>query len=648
MGSCQTRLAESFPGLAKVHASMEMNPERGDEALTGLAGVRFCLSPLLRTRSRARNAQQIAIAAKRELVCARNCKREGAGYSMNGLVLQPEPQEKPFWKKVWLKLRLPVCIVIAFSAGMIVASCGRGPPPPPSLNEPEFTRTPHISLPSDHFPQPGESFEVRVYLDRTSHFLGEHGSDVVVSEPDLPDVLQFSVWLEGSPQFEINSKPVQYLQINRSNARSTEAVYQVRVKDDAKDLAKAKLTAYFSYNQRPVGFVTRELQQGPTAEKGNVSAKPSEKAPDLTVGIRMEGPGQYKCTVNTPHLTDYDDQPVLWALNKDPEQFVKDQMKPFTEAPKAQERLLSLRAAGINFYKAAPLNFKIVLWKLIQRGALNTIYIVTDEPFIPWELMIPSQPDNPAVYRQPLGVEFAVGRWITNPWISPPQHVSINSALVVAVPFKETETDKLVADEVTQVMDAVPGEQVTPPTLERLQELLKWSHADLLHFICHGKSGWGPGRQVLILDSSELDSALMPALGGFDSFFQRNTSPIIFLNTCEVGSLEPALVGVGGFPEAFISLKAGAVIAPLWSVDQTVAHDVASEFYSRLNEPNTSMATIIRDIRRKAYSEGKHMGEDSYAAYCFYGDPLCTRERVVVDKRILGNRGKEDSNKIEK
>jgi hypothetical protein len=481
-----------------------------------------------------------------------------------------------------------------------------------------------------------------VYLDRTSLLPGEHGSRVVVSDPNLPDMLQFSVWLEASSEFEIGSKAVQYIQINRSNDKSTEAIYQVHVRDDAKDLTKAKLTASFSYNQRPVGFVTREWSQDSTAETGKVVAKSSEKAPDLTIVIRAQGPGQYWCKVSTPHLTDYNDQPETWAFTQQPEEFVKDQMGPFTKAPSAKLRLLRLRAAGINFYKAAPENFKIVLWKLIRLGALNTIYIVTDEPFVPWELMIPSDPDKPAVYRQPLGAEFAIGRWITNVSLSPPQRISINTALIVAAPFGNEDADKLAADEAARIVTAFHGEQVKPPTLEKLEEMLKSSNADLLHFICHGKAGIGFGHQTLSLaESSELDSTLVAALDGFGTYFKRDATPIVFLNACEVGSLEPALVGVGGFPEAFASLKAGAVIAPLWSVKHSVAHEVAREFYNRLNDPTTSLAAIIRDIRRKAYAEGKEQGEDSYAAYCFYGDPLCTRERAVLDKNILVYRGDE-------
>ena len=46
---------------------------------------------------------------------------------------------------------------------------------------------------------------------------------------------------------------------------------------------------------------------------------------------------------------------------------------------------------------------------------------------------------------------------------------------------------------------------------------------------------------------------------------------------------------------------------------------MAVTFYDTVKKkPGTPFANIVRELRAKAYAEG---GEDSYAAYCFYGDP---------------------------
>ena len=83
-------------------------------------------------------------------------------------------------------------------------------------------------------------------------------------------------------------------------------------------------------------------------------------------------------------------------------------------------------------------------------------------------------------------------------------------------------------------------------------------------------------------------------------------------------------MGAGGFAEVFMALGASGVIAPLWSVRDSIAHEIAQKFYERIKkEPNTPFAEILADLRKQSYAEGG--GEDTYAAYCFYGDPLARR-----------------------
>ena len=66
---------------------------------------------------------------------------------------------------------------------------------------------------------------------------------------------------------------------------------------------------------------------------------------------------------------------------------------------------------------------------------------------------------------------------------------------------------------------------------------------------------------------------------------------------------------------------ARCVVAPLWSVKDTFAHEVALDFYqAAIDDPQRPFADILKDIRAKSYAEGG--AEDTYAAYCFYGDPL--------------------------
>ena len=93
----------------------------------------------------------------------------------------------------------------------------------------------------------------------------------------------------------------------------------------------------------------------------------------------------------------------------------------------------------------------------------------------------------------------------------------------------------------------------------------------------------------------------------------RASRPLVFLNACEVGRLEPGLVGAGGFAEAFMNLGAGGVVAALWSVKDDLAHQLAEEFYRRVEaEPTTPYAAILRDLRARSYADDRrrrrHLG----------------------------------------
>lgn len=87
-------------------------------------------------------------------------------------------------------------------------------------------------------------------------------------------------------------------------------------------------------------------------------------------------------------------------------------------------------------------------------------------------------------------------------------------------------------------------------------------------------------------------------------------------------------MGSTGFAAVFTRLGARGVIAPIWGVRDSVAAAVARTFYRRIKaDPTVRLAEVMCEIRKLAY-EGLDP-EDSYAAYCFYGDPNSARERAV-------------------
>jgi CHAT domain-containing protein len=163
-----------------------------------------------------------------------------------------------------------------------------------------------------------------------------------------------------------------------------------------------------------------------------------------------------------------------------------------------------------------------------------------------------------------------------------------------------------------------PSRRIDPASVATLDKSLAKNSVSLLHFVCHGKA---QAPQTIYMDDEKdnLVSLQVKTLEGFQHTFEEART-FVFLNACEVGRPAPALVGIGGLANEFLAIGAGGVIAPLWSVADDVAFDVAKEFYSTIKKsPKKPFASILQEIRRKAY-EGA--AEDTWAAYCFYGDPL--------------------------
>lgn len=504
-------------------------------------------------------------------------------------------------------------------------------------------RTPHLDLVPARSLRPGQSFTVAIYADTTALRPHETGQDVEITAPSSVERFDLEVWLRASRHFAFAGPQEQGLVIERRRSESTVAVFHLQVRDEISAAAgPPEISAYFTYDRRPCGFIRRavDLAAERAAALGaadraaaslrlEVGARPA----DVTIDI-LEGPARdgrsFLCSVRTDLVPGYgESMPEDWVLSGAAGPLVASYMESFTANDLDDKRRLDqLRGAGLELFDIAPPRFKQLLWELVdtvlplRAGQPPLTFLITsEEPYVPWELMIPSRRHGGRIDRRaPLGVEFCVGRWSARDHTAPPQAVALQRSVVVA----PRDSGLLDAErEAAAVLAAVPGQRLDPASAAALEALLERHGAGLLHFICHGAHGL---RQAIHLEHAEvLDTTALRALDGVARALDAGR-PLVFINACEVGRTAPSLVGPGGFAEVLMNLGAAAVIAPLWSILDSIAHDIAVEFYRRLVEsPGTPFAEIIRGIRAKAY--GEEAGQDTYAAYCFYGDPRAACER---------------------
>lgn len=365
---------------------------------------------------------------------------------------------------------------------------------------------------------------------------------------------------------------------------------------------------------------------GPDGFTEPIRSVPYWPPADLMVHVLDRNPGGEKeltCCVTTPHLEEYcGSKTGEWLLPDAADAVVTSQMEEFTmpgQEPGA--RIKSLQGAGMEMFQSAPEVFKDAYWKMIDADApLQTILVASEERSFPWELMVPVRDDESLTEEDlmPLGVRFNMGRWYEN-GMDKPNPAAFSDARVVAPRAEGKKPLSNAENEKKLVLGSFGGESVQPCFVKEIDQQLKPWRGSLLHFVCHGETPT-PMVQRLLLDKTEkLTLNRLRAMLGLKGAVHA-ARPVVFLNACEAGRETISLVGAGGFAKQFVDAGACAVIAPLWSVGDNEAFEVATDFYSAVRaEPETPFGEILRRIRTKAY-EGD--SKDTYAAYCLYGDPL--------------------------
>ncbi len=503
-------------------------------------------------------------------------------------------------------------------------------------------RTPHMDVPADGELSAGAEFRIEIYCDRSPARSGEQAEDVEVELPPGQDAVTLGVWLALSPHFE-STAPVGEVTLTRGEAASTRAVFDLAVSGEPPP-GSGQIAAVFHHEGRSCGQITRTVALGESLETDSPAgdAEPRRRPPkivvhdairraDLTIEIKAtdHNEQEFACRVITELLPGrLDPEPTPWRLSTRAPDLVASYMEGFTEPGLNDgERVSRLRGAGVALWRAAPAEVREVFWELIDADkAPRSIFVISDEWSFPWELVVPERGvGTQHQTRDPLGVEFALGRWVTADMVAPPQLVNVVDSYVFAPDYPPELALPGAAAEANYVCSNLNGEAIRPGEFGPLEEKFSERGVGLVHFSCHGGTSTSQS-QVLLLEAKgkTLQSHQISGMQGLGEAMAAK-QPFVFLNACEVGRGQPALIGVGGFATEFIMAGASCVIAPLWTVADDIAHQLATTLYDELcADPAMTPAVALQALRGRAYAAA---GADTWAAYCFYGDPLT---RVIV------------------
>lgn len=334
---------------------------------------------------------------------------------------------------------------------------------------------------------PAKTYRIAVFVDQGPAAPGAEVQRLKVRVPQNVKYFPVDVWLDCSSHFSVEdtSNPPR-ISVNTETGISNEMGFTLQVLKSP-DGHPMFVSAFFRYNERPCGKITRYLKManGSLRWKDFVSPAPTEgevvlpnaDAPPSVVVETDAPPADIRIEVLRilkPELDDgrhfnlkcYTPQGKwedVWTLPEVTKDMVNTFMKNFMSA-KGNARIASLKGAGMDFWDKVPVEVRDLIWNALEKSA-RTMSVISEEPYIPWELMVPYKTlPNP---RKPLGVELQLGRWITGNYKSATQHIPMKSAYIISPKTSGLASAALEVAFLTQQLKPQfdPGAPVSPTTI---------------------------------------------------------------------------------------------------------------------------------------------------------------------------------------
>lgn len=279
---------------------------------------------------------------------------------------------------------------------------------------------------------------------------------------------------------------------------------------------------------------------------------------------------------------------------------------------------------GCNLYDDLfPNDFKREYSILRRNYVGEDLLIVTDDPWIPWEVARPGEnnpQENQRYQDPPLCERFSLARWLSGP--AAPTMLNL-SRVVIVQPSGQLEAAKRELSFLSNLPRLGVGVSKATPVCDvaGVLDSFRSSSANLYHFACHGNfDQTDPNESKLRLADGFLRANQIT--GDKQSGLLR-AKPLVFLNTCYSGDLGYGLTRLGGWAQRFIASGASAFIGNLWAVHDELAATFAIEFYSRLfGLGGYSQMTLGR-----AFHDARLVIRDidpanpTWLAYVLYGNP---------------------------
>lgn len=286
------------------------------------------------------------------------------------------------------------------------------------------------------------------------------------------------------------------------------------------------------------------------------------------------------------------------------------------EAARMEEEVADL---GVELYEQLfPAPLRQLYWELKARrdaGEVRNLLIVSDEPWIPWELVKPYDVvDGNDVEDDHLAGAWCMSRWLAGAAV--PADLNIRAARLIApmlsLDFVTSEMQYFGSLAARQIETAQPIS-----TRAQFLELAEQGGAQLFHFATHGNYNQEfVDESPIVLEGDPLfpsDLTRRRARG------LRREKPLVFLNTCHGARVGYNLTGLGGWAQRLVDhLGVTAFVGALWEVHDELASKFAQIFYEELWAGKT-LGEAFFSSRQQV--RAMQSANPTWLAYTLYGDP---------------------------
>lgn len=284
--------------------------------------------------------------------------------------------------------------------------------------------------------------------------------------------------------------------------------------------------------------------------------------------------------------------------------------------PSPQQTISQLRGLGRELYQQfATRNFRSALDKLRAGPAANggfelrTIQINTNNPALPWELMVPCADDSCGF----LGVDYQMARWHISDGTADlaPQTIPYKTLVAIAPHYQGASYLPNQSKEL-QALQVVPMYRASGGKLDDFRRALESADNGIVHFAGHGRSD--NGYQIILEDAS----ADPTMIRGWN---RGKGSRLYFWNACDSGQEKTVAGFVDGWAPALLDNGAGGFIGGMWPLQDASAAQFAGEFYLSLEHGlNGGPAVPVAQLMQAGRRQFLKTGDPTFLAYVFYGD----------------------------